>query len=242
MNFNKIGDISKEESLSKFIDEGEIGYECFILDSEEEAFLLEILKLCLTEIGKPNLFEFLSYCYRELLNNAKKSNTKRVYFEDIGLDITDIEDYKNGMKNFKNVLLNKSSEYLKIQEEKGYYVRTSFVVENDNFVIRIMSNTKIQENELNIINDRKNRAKTFNSIDEALQIILNNEEGAGLGIIISLLMLKKLGIPNDGYDIKYINNETVSSLTIPLSLMSEEQVGYINSLFEKEIDELPYFP
>lgn len=242
MDFYKIGSISKEESLMKFIDDGEIGYECFILDNEEEHYIIDILKLCLCEIGKSNLFEFLSYCCRELLNNAKKSNTKRAYFEDIKLDINNKEDYKIGMKDFKNILLNKSPEYLTIQEKKGYYVRTAFKIEDDNFIITISTNSKMVEEEITVINDRRERAKTFNSIEDALQIILQNEEGAGLGIIISLLMLKKLGLLSDSYKIETRGNETVSSITIPLSLMSEEQTNYINELFQKEIDELPHFP
>lgn len=242
MDYYKVGRIEKEESLMRFIDDGEVGFECFILDFDEEIYLLDVLKLCLSEIGKPNLYEFISYCYREFLNNAKKSNTKRVYFEEIGLNINDKNHYKEGMKNFKDILINKSGDYLKIQEERGYYIRTSFRVEDDNFIISIMSNTKIQEEEIAIIDDRKKRAREFNSIDDALQLILNNEEGAGLGIIISSLMLKKIGLSSDAYNVKYHNNETVSSVTIPLSLMSEEQIGYINKLFEKEINELPYFP
>ena len=145
MHYYKIDEISREVALNKFIDEGEVSFQSYILSSNEEQYLIDILKQILHEIGKPNTFEFLSYCYRELLTNAKKSNTKRVYFEDIGLDINNSADYKNGMKNFKNILLNKSEEYLKIQEERGYYIRNSFTVNDDDFIISIMSNTRYKK-------------------------------------------------------------------------------------------------
>ena len=50
------------------------------LSPETEVELEEILSVYLEELGQRALKDHLSYCLRELTGNAKKANTKRVYF------------------------------------------------------------------------------------------------------------------------------------------------------------------
>ncbi|OHD15382.1 MAG: hypothetical protein A2Y34_08150 [Spirochaetes bacterium GWC1_27_15] len=228
--------------IDYFNENGEISFECFLLSFEEENYLIESLGILLNEIGKENIFDYISYCIRELLNNAKKANTKRIYFEDIGLNITNKEEYKKGMKGFKTISSEKLEKYLQSQEQEGLYIRLVSKIENDIFTISVFNNSKIQDEEIKIVTERKKMAREFKTIDEALKLILNNEEGAGLGIIISVLMLKKIGLTSDNYSISFRNNETISSLTIPLSLITEEHLTIINDLLLKEINELPRFP
>ena len=230
----KIGSIGIQDAIKKFEEEGEINFETYILSYDEEYYLLDVLKLCLTEICKENLFEHISYCFREMINNAKKANTKRIYFDEINLNLNNTDEYKKGMKSFKALSIEKAEYYISKLQERGYYIRISFKLDSDNSVIH--------EEELSLINIRKKRAREFKNIQEALNLILNNKEGAGLGIIISIMMLKKMGLSPDHLKIEATKNETITSIIIPLSLITEENAIEINDLLMKEIDELPQFP
>jgi putative nucleotidyltransferase with HDIG domain len=242
MDFYRSDKITKAEIEKKFAEEGMINLECFLLNFEEEHFILDTLKICLSKLEKDNLYEYLSYCFREILNNVKKANTKRVYFEELGLDINNNTHYKEGMKSFKSVTFDQIDKYVKLQVDKGYYIRTSFRVENDNFIMEARGKIKICEEEMAIISNKKNRAKEFKSVDDALSVILNNEEGAGLGIIISILMLKKIGLTSDNYRVVSAGNETISGIDVPFSLITEENVLVVSEMLMREINELPQFP
>jgi putative nucleotidyltransferase with HDIG domain len=242
MNYRKIGTIGVQDSINKFNEEGEINFETYALSYNEEYFLLDVLKMCLSEICKENLYEYISYCFREVINNAKKANTKRIYFNEVGLNLNNIAEYKKGMKSFKALSAEKAEYYISRLEERGYYIRTSFKIDTDNFYVCVIDNSVIHEEELSLINIRKKRAREFKNISEALNLILNNKEGAGLGIIISIMMLKKMGLNSDNLDISATDTETITRLVIPLSLITEEHSVQINELLLKEIDELPQFP
>ena len=49
--------------------------------------------------------------------NAKKANTKRVYFMEKGLDLNNDKDYELGMKTFKQETFDNIQYYLQKQKE-----------------------------------------------------------------------------------------------------------------------------
>ena len=69
----------------------------YTLPHEMEEYMGDVLKVFLTEVNQIQMVEGLSYCLKELANNAKKANTKRIYFEDHNLDINNKADYIKGM-------------------------------------------------------------------------------------------------------------------------------------------------
>ena len=60
----------------------------YTLPHEMEIYMKDVLTAFLNELNQEQMVEYLNYCLEELINNAKKANTKRVYFEDKHLDIT----------------------------------------------------------------------------------------------------------------------------------------------------------
>ncbi len=59
----------------------------YTLPHETENYLEEILGIFLEEFGQQDITDRLAYIMKELAVNAKKANTKRVYFLDRDLDI-----------------------------------------------------------------------------------------------------------------------------------------------------------
>ena len=242
MNYFEAGGISNEKIIQYFHDNNEIKFQTYILSTKEENFLINALEICLIEIGKENIFDFIHYSLKELLTNAKRANIKRVIFLEKNLDINDKNDYQNGMVNFRKVLFEKHEYYTSQLFEKDFYIRVIFKIENNEFKIYIINNSVITTEELKIASESINKAKEFNSIEDALSTIDENCEGAGLGLIITILMLKKFGLEKDAVEINIENRETIVVLKLPLSIITLEQKQIINSIIINEINDLPKFP
>jgi len=234
--------LTAQKLIDNLFKKGEIFFEYYNFSNEEENQLTEFLEVCLKEIGKENIFNFLRFCFKELLGNAKKANIKRLYFLDKKLNIENPSDYKKGMEHFKTDLHEYPDKYLNRLEKNKLYIKVILKVEDDNFFIIVKNNSVIHNDELKIAEDKIKHAKKFNSIEEAFLIVQQNKEGAGLGIIIIILMLKELGLSSDNFSITKNNDETEVLIKIPLSLITPKQKELVNEIILKEIENLPAFP
>jgi putative nucleotidyltransferase with HDIG domain len=214
----------------------------YTLPRETEEYLEEILSLFLKEMGQEQLKDALSYCLREIAVNAKKANTKRVYFKERGLDILDDGDYQEGMQQFKQDTLENISHYLQRQKEDGLYVKVVFHARGRVLHLYVINNTMITKKEQIRVYDRIARSRAFNSLEEALTTVLDDSEGAGLGIVILVLMLKKIGLDEDAFDIDARDGETVARISIPMSQVRLESLDMISQRIVAEIEALPRFP
>lgn len=214
----------------------------FTLPPETEAQLEQILSIFLEELNQTQLRDSLAYCLRELTVNGKKANTKRVYFEEKGLNLDSENDYRTGMATFKSETLDNIKYWLGKQEEKGLYVRVTFHVKGRDLHLTIGNNTLITRKEQIRVYDRIARSRAFSSLEEAMTSVLDDSEGAGLGIVILVLMLKRIGLSEDAFDIDVEDNETVARLIIPMDETKSEQLSHISRRLADQIDRLPEFP
>ena len=91
-----------ENEVNNFIDRGKpLVIRDFKLLRDTENYIVDVLHYYLKSIGKEKIFDHLSYCLRELLGNAKKANTKRVFFDDEKLSIQNPKDYQKGIDILK---------------------------------------------------------------------------------------------------------------------------------------------
>ncbi|MBN1522836.1 MAG: HDOD domain-containing protein [Spirochaetales bacterium] len=214
----------------------------YSIPHETELYLERILEAFLVELGQEKLKDRLAYCMREIALNAQKANTKRVYFNEKKLDITHKDDYETGMQNFKEETLENINYYLQQQKEHGFYVKIVFQKKGNDFSICVKNNVEITKTEQIRVFDRIARARAFNSVEDAPATLIDNSEGAGLGIIIIVLMLKKIGLSEDCFDLDCRDGETHAILTIPFSEVHLEKLDMLIAEFGKEIDALPQFP
>ncbi|HKK49750.1 MAG TPA: HDOD domain-containing protein [Alkalispirochaeta sp.] len=212
------------------------------LPPETEAQIEEILGVFLSELDRDILKDSLAYCLRELTVNGKKANTKRVYFEEKGLDLHDDAEYARGMETFKNETLDNIRYWLEKQEEAGLYVKVVFHLQGRDLHIKIGNNTQITRKEQIRIYDRIARSRAFRTMEEAMTSVLDDSEGAGLGIVILVLMLKKLGLDEEAFDIDVEGDETVARLVIPMDQAKVENLTEISRELAEHIDRLPQFP
>lgn len=214
----------------------------YTLPHDMEVYMEEVLDVFLTELGQKKLKDYLVYCLRELAVNAKKANTKRVYFEARGLDINNEGDYEEGMKSFKEDTLENISYYLQKQKEKGYYVKIIFQAKGSAIRLEVRNNVEINKREYIRIHDKLARSRKYTSLEEALSNVLDPSEGAGLGLVILVLMLKKIGLDEDCFDLWTENGETVARITVPVAAARIESLSLLTDQIVESITSLPQFP
>lgn len=233
----------KAEQIKKAIRSSvPISIKTYTLPHETEVYLEEILSLFLREFGQDHLKDRLAYCMRELAVNAKKANTKRIYFKEKGLSLNSPKEYEVGMKTFKEDTLSNIKHFLEKQKEAGLYIKIVFQVKQQTFHLSIRNNTEISRKEQMRVYDRIARSRAFETMEEALSTVIDDSEGAGLGIVILVLMLKKIGLDEESFDIDVENGETVARITLPFSEVHAENLEMLSSEIVKEIEELPQFP
>ncbi|ULQ58977.1 HDOD domain-containing protein [Brucepastera parasyntrophica] len=209
---------------------------------EIEVYIDEVLSCFLEELNQEDLKDYLIYCINELGTNAKKANTKRVYFMESGLDINNPKDYELGMMSFKKDTLDNIDHYLKLQKEKGLYIKIILLAKNDNITVEIRNNSEMTRTEYMRVSDKIARSKEFSSLEDALVSMMDDTEGAGLGLVIMILMLKKAGLDGDSFEVLTEKGETVTRITVPVDFKTRELITVLSNDVLKYIDNLPQFP
>ncbi|MGA2763443.1 MAG: HDOD domain-containing protein [Spirochaetia bacterium] len=217
-------------------------FKTYTLPHETEIYLDKVLESFLTELGQEKLKEPLSYCLRELAVNAKKANTKRVYFQEKKLDLNKEQDYELGMKTFKQETFDNLQHYLQKQKEAGLYIKVVFQTREKILNIMVRNNSEITKKEQIRVFDRLARSRAFSSLEEAFATVLDSSEGAGLGIVILVLMMKKIGLSEDCFSIDSENGETVATIAVPFSEVHLEQLETLTQILVREVETLPQFP
>lgn len=214
----------------------------FTLPHEMEMYITQVVTCFLKQLGQENMIEYVVYCVNELTTNAKKANTKRVYFKERNLDITDEAQYSEGMKTFKKDTLENINHYLMLQKQQGLFVKLLLQTRNDKMRIEIRNNVPLTVFEYKRIHDKLARAQQYGSIEDAFAQILDDTEGAGLGLIIMVLMLRKIGLSEENFQFLSENGETITRIILDLNPESQKQVNIISKDIVDNIDDLPHFP
>lgn len=220
-------------------EERSLSIKSYTLPQDIEAQLQQILLIFLREAGQESAANSLEYCVRELTTNAKKANTKRAFFLENQIDIHDASAYRAGMQRFKRETLENIHYWLQQQEKAGLYIRVTFCIAGGEFLLEVANNTRMTETEHRRVYDRIIRSRGFHTMAEAMAEVLDDSEGAGLGIAILVLMLKKLGLPETAFDITVEDGETVARIRIP---MHPKRIQELHHLYRKTLTHFPGVP
>lgn len=187
----------------------------YTLPRNMEVYFRSIEGVFLEVCHQEHLKEYLDFCLGELLTNSKKANTKRVYFEEKNLDINDPADYAVGMEYFKDETTSNIEHYLELQKKKGYYIKFSLQLKKNDLVIQIRNNALLTSFEYERIQHKFALAQKYDNMDEVIANVLDQSEGAGLGIIIITLMLQKVGYTKENFKIFCTDTETITQIVLP---------------------------
>jgi HD-like signal output (HDOD) protein len=212
------------------------------LPPQTENDLEEILGIFLAEMGRETLKDRLAYCLRELTGNAKKANTKRAYFHDRGLNLDDPDDYDRGMGEFKATTLGNIDHYLEVQKSLGLMIRVTFLIRHQVLYIAVRNSSPILAAELARAHGRLDRSWGFDAMEDAVVDLLDDSEGAGLGIGILVLMLRKMGLDRRSFRLEAVGSETEALLSVPMEKVRMDDVLRMTDDVASLVDSLPPFP
>ena len=198
-----------------------VNFYCYTLTLEQKQRFQNILDVFLKECDESYLFNCLSYCLFELLDNASKANAKRIYFKEQHLNINDAGDYANGMKNFKSNLSDNTQHY-KAELESGMLQVHLQLTANDVISLAVSNNTKITEAEYKRIQDKIAKTANYQNVADAFADI-DQTEGSGLGIITIVIMLRKLGLNMECLNFSTTEDETIATIAIPKHLIKDAE-------------------
>jgi hypothetical protein len=191
--------------------------------ADERASIDEVLEIFLEEA---NLLEYrnkVAYCVHELASNAQKGNTKRVYFRERGLNIRDEHDYWRGMATFRNDTFDNIERYVKMQRKLGLFVRLTFQLVGPEARIGISQNSGLTSIERARIQEKLDLARRTENLVGAYNCAYDNNEGAGLGLVMTILMLRNIGLHDDVLEPSFSPQET--SFTIRLLRFATEALA-----------------
>lgn len=232
-----------EEKIKKAIQSGlPLTITTYTLPKEIEIYIGQVIDAFLRHVDQLKLKDYIIYCVQELVTNAKKANTKRVYFMERGLDINSADEYEQGMKKFKEETLSNIAHYLQLQKEKGLNIKVILQIKRNTIHIEIRNNVKATKTEQLRIHDKMARSRQYDSLEDALSCVLDDSEGAGLGLVILVLMLKKIGLDDDAFSITTTDKYTVASISIPLEQTMVENISVLSDKIVDSINSLPQFP
>lgn len=211
----------------------------YTLPHNKEMYIQEVLTVFLEETNQHHMTEYLKFCLSELLINAKKANTKRIYFKEKNLDINNPSDYEKGMKTCKEDTMNNINYYLQKQKAEGLYVKLVLKFTDDFIKIEIRNNSVLCKEEKERIQEKLRSVKQYKNPKDGYLKLLDHTEGAGLGIIIIILMLQKIGLSKENYVVSSTDKETITSIILPLNTNLQIQLSDVyNDLIEVQ-KELP---
>jgi len=180
----------------------------------ERVHIDRILGAFLDASGMISIKDKLGYCVHELAGNAKKANTKRLYFLENKLDIADAADYGQGMKGFKRETTEHIGQYLEKLKEAGLCVKFQFRKLRNGVRISVHNNVTLTAAEEARITEKIAIARQYTCFAEAFTSIEDGTEGAGLGLVMMMFMLKSLGFGQDAFTMRIANGETVATLKL----------------------------
>lgn len=196
----------------------------------------------LKEMTRENLFESLNYIVKEVAGNANKANMKRIHFRRKDLNIHDHKEYEEGMKNFQEELNEKPDVYFQLARELGFYVKISMYIEEENMVIMVLDNSPLLPVEVDRIREKFKKAAKFKTLEQVFAEGLDLSEGGGFGLIMTILMLRKIGVDEKVFKIMKNEKFTAIHLQLPLNLVSSQESEVIAESIATEIDAIPQFP
>ncbi len=213
----------------------------YTLPREKETYIQEVLLYFLEASHQEHMVDNLVFCLGELLTNAKKANTKRIYFKEQNLDINSDMDYHQGMITFKEDMLNNLAHYLKLQKQAGLYVKFKIQLYDEGIKIEIRNNSVLTIFEKKRINEKLKVANKYDEPSQVISRVVDQTEGAGLGIIIMVLMLQKIGLSKSNFKIFATDTETITQMILPLNAQINKQMDNLYEQFTEVMNTFPVF-
>lgn len=183
-----------------------------------EYFMRDFVKKVMTKFNRPELAPAVTMILKELTVNAAKANFKRILFIENNIDVNDPIDFDRGMRLFREAISESMAlEYGRKARDASLNVHTTFDFDSDRVIVEIRNNLAMSREEESRVREKFRQAMICTDVAEFLMENVDETEGAGLGLILSLMALKSSAIDPHALTISTnYENETIARLEIPL--------------------------
>lgn len=178
---------------------------------------------------------------REVVTNAQKANAKRLYFGRKRMDIADSDEYDIGMADFKQNVVADFDSLAALLKGSGYFVKISFKYDYGGLTISVTNNAEMLPEELRRVRMRIRKATEYRSIMEAFDDIHDPLEGAGLGIALTVITLKTIGIDPDNFTVRSNEGLTTVSLRVPDQILPQHHINTARVHLVDMVEWIPAF-
>ncbi len=235
--------VSKTSQMASDFDKGET---IALSLSYHNKSVIRFISSVITKILARNNMVFLQDAVitilREIIVNAVKANSKRLYFRFQNLDMLDEEEYLQGMEGFKSFIID-NQEFVEDELKKSDYKVVIYIKKFESgFSIHVQNNAPIHPEEMNRIKTRLQKAKSYNDFSEVYCDVSDDTEGEGLGLVLTILFLKNTGIGVNSLQISSNERITDTSLVVPFQLKPVTVLNKIQQQILNEVRDLPTFP
>lgn len=214
---------------------------------EDKLSLTKILCVVLHRLRKDFLAGNLGFILQELIGNANKAIIKRVYFAKSGFDISDPRGYADGMKRFAQECLDSEEVYVDELGRNNRYVEIQFLVKNGFLTILVKNSGLPTVEEMKRVQHRIDTTQGIRNTGEAFGQLQDPAEGAGLGTVMIILILRKI-TDNPGevrpysFFIDRSAEETTARINISLNTLPERLTEELSDRIVEEISSIPTYP
>ena len=204
--------------------------------------LSDFLYRLLSELDLAFLSEPTFVITRELLSNASKANAKRIYLHFENKEHGTEEQYTKAMKGFANRVLEHWEDFRKQHKNNEYYTKLLFQLKDKHLHIEVRNNAALLPREVERIRSRLELFKEHQELDAVFASVRDESEGAGLGLVLTLVLLQNAGIPGNHFRIDTNGEETIARIALPRDQEeAKTRNRYIKNVLD-ELDALPSFP
>lgn len=181
--------------------------------------LCEIIQKYNHPLSQQDNVDVIYTCLKELMVNASKSNIKKTFFIEAKINEQDKDIYEKAKTSFKKILTDKYFAYLREKLRKhDAYVQVEFEEKKGGIVIKVYNNTPLWEEEEKVIRESLQKASQTQESNLTLYYTENeNHEGAGLGLMLIIHLLKEVGIDPRLFRIGVVDGKTMARIEIPFS-------------------------
>ena len=235
--------VSKTSKMASDFDKGEtIALSLSYHNKSVIRFISSVITKILARNNMVFLQDAIITILREIIVNAVKANSKRLYFSFQNLDMFEEEEYLQGMEGFKSFIID-NQEFVEEELKKSDYKVVVYLKKFESgFSIHVQNNSTINPEEMNRIKTRIQKAKTYNDFSEVYCDVTDDTEGEGLGLVLTILFLKNTGIGVNSLQISSNDRITDTSLVVPFQLKPVTVMNKIQQQILNEVRELPTFP
>ncbi len=205
-------------------------------------FISGFLFRVLNELDLGYLSELVVVLLKEMIFNSSKAVAKRVYFEEQKLDITNSAQYARGMEGFGNTVLRNWDEFRLAHDASKYEIHVDLKLTETDLELVIRNNVMLVPDEENRIRARFKVFSETSDVHATMERVRDDTEGAGLGIVLVLVLLQNAGIAPGNFNIQSRGGQTITFIRIPRKLRPVEVKAKFTKQILAEIDGLPSFP